>query len=264
MSIFSILLRALGLRSNFSDPRKLSQKFYALFMEDRSFFSAISLRMTDKHGISESQHQILFREYARYMALKASSPNNFEVPCKIVDEVWHEHLQFNRNYEIICKKAFGRTIYHNPAMPGEDNSKYKNIYNQTLSRYMNYFGTPPKEFWGEIQLSADESAKECVPNRAAAIRSKRRERAKASTARTSSATSSSDDGAATIGLVALGAPSPPCDSPNITPPCDTASHNTPASNCGGQASDSSSSASTCGSGSSSSCGSGCGGGCGGG
>ncbi len=36
------------------------------------------------------------------------------MPSQVVDDLWHEFILFTRNYELFCRKAFGRYLHHTP------------------------------------------------------------------------------------------------------------------------------------------------------
>jgi hypothetical protein len=37
------------------------------------------------------------------------------MPSQVVDELWHEFILYTKNYELFCRKAFGRFMHHTPA-----------------------------------------------------------------------------------------------------------------------------------------------------
>ena len=37
------------------------------------------------------------------------------MPSQVVDDAWHTFILFTRNYELFCRKAFGRFLHHTPA-----------------------------------------------------------------------------------------------------------------------------------------------------
>ena len=54
-----------------------------------------------------------------------------QVPSGSVDEVWHLHIQFIRNYQETCQMIRGKTMQHVPAISKEDESQkdeMKNVY----------------------------------------------------------------------------------------------------------------------------------------
>jgi len=37
------------------------------------------------------------------------------MPSQVVDDLWHEFILYTRNYEVFCRRAFGRFLHHSPA-----------------------------------------------------------------------------------------------------------------------------------------------------
>lgn len=37
------------------------------------------------------------------------------MPSEVVDTAWHEFILFTRNYELFCRRGFGRFLHHTPA-----------------------------------------------------------------------------------------------------------------------------------------------------
>lgn len=197
-------------------PRKLAHAFQNEMQSDAGFYKNFTTRLAKKLNLDDPSVIILVTEYCRYMALKSTSSRDFEVPSKIVDEAWHLHLQFNLQYENMCKAVFGRIIYHVPGAADEsDASTYSSVYEDTLLRYDLEFGTPLKQFWGEMPIR-----KKAVATKSSRVSSKY-------SSNSSNSSSATDDvGFAAISLTGLsgshceGASSPSSPSPSI---CGTSS-----------------------------------------
>jgi hypothetical protein len=73
-----------------------------------------------------------------------------QTPSKVVDEVWHLHLQFTKDYwEDLCPKVLGFPLHHVPTLKNKESSERNwSQYKQTLDHYRELFGNPPTEFWG--------------------------------------------------------------------------------------------------------------------
>ena len=53
--------------------------------------------------------------FFQFLALKAEYPQDNLVPPEVlVDEAWHEHILFTKNYSEICDKVFGAYMHHTP------------------------------------------------------------------------------------------------------------------------------------------------------
>jgi hypothetical protein len=53
-------------------------------------------------------------EYRKFLALHLSYPDVDIVPCKIVDEIWHQHILDTAAYRDDCDALFGRFLDHFP------------------------------------------------------------------------------------------------------------------------------------------------------
>jgi hypothetical protein len=86
-------------------------------------------------------------EYRRYMALAALYPGESHAPSPLVDEVWHAHLMFTRDYRDFCYLLTSEFIDHCPGRGGEDVERLNVAYDTTLARYREQFGEPPTNIW---------------------------------------------------------------------------------------------------------------------
>lgn len=64
--------------------------------------------------------------YRGFLILKATKPEARLVPPTIVDEVWHAHITFTRQYMGDCELVFGEYLHHEKVDAEEgDNADYK-------------------------------------------------------------------------------------------------------------------------------------------
>lgn len=82
-------------------------------------------------------------EYKKFMYLICTKTE--AAPCYLVDQVWHQHILYTKDYADFCQKFYGGFIHHNP-------DRYKNassgLYEQTLLNYQKTFDQyPPKDIW---------------------------------------------------------------------------------------------------------------------
>jgi len=83
---------------------------------------------------------------APFLALHLAYPEMDVVPCKIVDEMWHQHILDTAAYREDCEAIFGRFLDHFPhfGMRGEDDARaLEDAYVETIDRYREAFGEPP-------------------------------------------------------------------------------------------------------------------------
>jgi hypothetical protein len=87
-------------------------------------------------------------EYRRFcfLAITGDSP---ATPSEEVDEVWHQHLTYSRDYwNVWCNEVLANPLHHDPATgtPGEQ-GRFREQYARTLARYESFFGPPPEIYW---------------------------------------------------------------------------------------------------------------------
>jgi hypothetical protein len=105
-------------------------------------------------GYDEAQLDRMEAEYRRYLALQLAFPDADIVPCKIVDEMWHQHILDTMAYALDCEALFGRFLHHYPYFGMRDEAEAQQLhdaYADTIERYVAAFGDPPAGTW----ISAD-------------------------------------------------------------------------------------------------------------
>jgi hypothetical protein len=101
-------------------------------------------------GLGSDQLDLMEAEYHKYLALQLAYPDADIVPCKLVDEIWHQHILDTIAYRADCQAIFGRFLDHFPyfGMRGdEDAQALSDAYAETLVRYRRHFGEPPAATW---------------------------------------------------------------------------------------------------------------------
>lgn len=95
-------------------------------------------------------------EYRRFAFLYAISGEPV-APSDVVDQVWHTHLLYTRNYwDIFCKQVLGRQLHHEPAAgKAGERETVGDWYAHTLERYREHFGDPPADIWPDAQTLAN-------------------------------------------------------------------------------------------------------------
>jgi len=87
-------------------------------------------------------------EYRRFafLACVADAPMT---PSEEVDEVWHLHLTYSRDYwDVWCAKRLGAPLHHDPSRGGaEQNRFFRERYAATLAEYERWFGVSPETYW---------------------------------------------------------------------------------------------------------------------
>lgn len=91
-------------------------------------------------------------EYRRFCFLAALATEPV-TPSEEVDEIWHLHLTYSRDYwDVWCARVLGRALHHDPTAGGPvEHSRYRAQYAETLALYESYFGPPDARFWPGLQ-----------------------------------------------------------------------------------------------------------------
>lgn len=88
-------------------------------------------------------------EYKRFCYLACTT--GFHVtPSDAVDQAWHLHLTYSRDYwETFCPDILGKALHHGPTQGGSvERTRYYDQYAGTLKAYEDAFGqAPPADIW---------------------------------------------------------------------------------------------------------------------
>lgn len=88
-------------------------------------------------------------EYKRFLYLVVTQAGEL-TPSDQVDQAWHLHLTYTHSYWCdLCQGILGCEVHHNPTRGGdEEQSRFKEQYEHTLSLYRQVFGfDPPADIW---------------------------------------------------------------------------------------------------------------------
>lgn len=93
----------------------------------------------------EAEHtERVILEYKRFCYLAASGDSDV-TPSDAVDQVWHLHLTYSRDYwGEFCPEILGTDLHHGPTAGGAaEKARYYDQYAATLAAYERAFGQPP-------------------------------------------------------------------------------------------------------------------------
>ena len=96
-------------------------------------------------------------EYKRFCFLAATAGHPV-TPSDAVDQAWHLHLTYSRDYwERFCPEILGRPLHHGPTEGGgAEQQLYFAQYAQTLKSYERIFGErAPADLWPKRGAAAD-------------------------------------------------------------------------------------------------------------
>ena len=101
-------------------------------------------RLARENAWSVDYAERVVREYKRFvfLAMRAGHP---VTPSEQVDQAWHLHLTYSRDYwQLFCPEVLGADLHHGPTAGGQaERSRYYEQYAQTLASYEAAFGEPP-------------------------------------------------------------------------------------------------------------------------
>jgi hypothetical protein len=105
-------------------------------------------RLARDHGWTVPDAKAAIEGYKRFCFLAVTSRTQV-TPSEAVDEVWHQHLIYSRDYwDIWCGQVLRKALHHDPTPGGrEAQSRYRLQYAQTLALHEQFFGPPPEELW---------------------------------------------------------------------------------------------------------------------
>jgi len=88
------------------------------FINDYEFPPGLFDRLAHRRpGLLGEDRQRVDDALRQYFRLYLKSGFKFvSMPSQLADDLWHEFILYTRNYEIFCKKAFGRFFHHTPAV----------------------------------------------------------------------------------------------------------------------------------------------------
>ncbi|MGE4069796.1 MAG: TIGR04222 domain-containing membrane protein [Lysobacterales bacterium] len=105
-------------------------------------------RLAREQGWTLTYARRAIDEYRRFCFLACVSDHEL-TPSDAVDEVWHLHLCYTRDYwKQFCPEVLGRALHHGPTLGGREESlRYREQYAQTIALYEDYFGETPLDLW---------------------------------------------------------------------------------------------------------------------
>ncbi len=134
----------------------MDQKHFKLWerIQDFCFDSAdtkltFAARLARENKWSLRFSELVIEEYKRFTYLTCVSDHPV-TPSDEVDQVWHLHLTYTRNYwDVFCADVLRKPLHHDPTQGGSDeDKKYERLYEQTLALYEKEFGyMPPADIW---------------------------------------------------------------------------------------------------------------------
>lgn len=115
-------------------------------------------RLARENGWKRARADSVIEEYRRFCYLAVSAGHEV-TPSDAVDQAWHLHLTYTRDYwDRFCPETLGRPLHHGPTAGGPaEHDRYFAQYAQTLKSYEQAFGPAPTDIWpGAAQRLLDD------------------------------------------------------------------------------------------------------------
>jgi len=127
----------------------LAERLRSFSLDEPGAARPFSRRLAEEQSWSPAFAAAAIEEYKRF-ALLSVVAGHIVTPSKAVDQVWHLHLIYTRNYwDIFCAQVLQRPLHHDPGqgIPGET-TRHAEQYRQTLASYYRVFGAAaPQAIW---------------------------------------------------------------------------------------------------------------------
>lgn len=120
---------------------------YRVGPDDAAF--SFEARLARENGWAADHADRVMDEYRRFLFLAAVAGHQV-TPSDAVDQAWHLHLTYSRDYwDRLCGAVLGRPLHHGPTAGGDDEQhRYFAQYADTLASYEHWFGAaPPADIW---------------------------------------------------------------------------------------------------------------------
>jgi hypothetical protein len=108
----------------------------------------VSARLRERFGWSGGFAAQVELEYRRFMALESSANGKSLGMRGPVDDFWHEHILFTRDYAEFCLAVSGKFIHHEPAEP--QGGRGIDSYGLTLTLLERKFGPVARNVWPSL------------------------------------------------------------------------------------------------------------------
>jgi uncharacterized protein (TIGR04222 family) len=128
------------------DPRQqdLWERILAHRFDDPAARLTFTGRLARENGWTIGKAIRVVDEYRRFVFL-AMTAGHAVTPSEDVDQAWHLHLAYTRDYwETFCRDVLRQPLHHGPTRGGASEAgRYDHQYRQTLAAYAAAFDAPP-------------------------------------------------------------------------------------------------------------------------
>ncbi len=100
-------------------------------------------RMVNKYSWEPVAAKETVRKYKNFLTLKYVYPDLEFAPRREIDEIWHQHILFTKNYMRDCELIFGKYIHHTPSLgTAEERRTLDKRFVESARIYEDYFQEP--------------------------------------------------------------------------------------------------------------------------
>lgn len=89
---------------------------------------------------SKAEAELCCKLYKNYLLLFKKYLHESIVPTREVDEFWHNHILYTKNYMRDCMNIYGQYLHHEPTSSSENTQILTNNYLKTKELYFKEFG----------------------------------------------------------------------------------------------------------------------------
>lgn len=141
-----------------AEQQELYERIKAFRFDDGSTVFPFAARLARDNGWSKGFTARVISEYRKFafLAVAAGHP---VTPSDQVDQAWHLHLLYTRNYwNMFCKETLRKPLHHGPTKGGDgEREKFNDWYGKTLESCRRFFGEdPPVDIWPEPEIRFGE------------------------------------------------------------------------------------------------------------
>ncbi|MFM9935026.1 MAG: glycine-rich domain-containing protein [Novosphingobium sp.] len=113
---------------------------------------SFTARLARENGWTLAHAARVFEEYRRFLFLAVTAGHPV-TPSDAVDQAWHLHLTYTRDYwERLCPEVLGQALHHGPTKGGRaEGERFFEQYAQTLRSYETAFGPAPADIWPDAR-----------------------------------------------------------------------------------------------------------------
>lgn len=118
-------------------------------LQTYTFPPTFAPRLAHEQGWTLAHTERVLAEYRRFLILAATAGQPV-TPSKAVDEAWHLHLTYTRDYwERLCAQVLDQPLHHQPADGSAAGAQqHRDQYTRTLDLYARTFLAPaPADLW---------------------------------------------------------------------------------------------------------------------